>query len=100
MTRILLRIILLVLCLNGLSGCAYVHIKTPYDTDLHQTTLGEKEGKASYQSWLSLFMWGDAGTAAAAKNGGITTITHMDRQTTAVLFGFLYYKSTTIIYGN
>jgi hypothetical protein len=50
------------------------------------------------KSVLWLIAWGDAGTAAAAKQGGLTTVNHMDRETLFVLFG-LYSKSTTIVYG-
>jgi hypothetical protein len=48
---------------------------------------------------LWLVSWGDAGAAAAARNGGLTTINHMDVQIRNVLFG-LYTKETTIVYGD
>jgi TRL-like protein family len=82
-----------------LTGCLYLHVKTPYDTDLDKTVLGEKVGKANIYSVLWLFAWGDAGTEAAAKNGDITTINHMDREVFSILFG-LYSKTTTIVYGD
>lgn len=81
------------------SGCAYMNVKVPLDTDLNQTVLGQKTGKASAQSVLWLFAWGDAGTKAAAENGGITTINHMDEQIKMYLFG-LYTKKTVIVYGD
>jgi hypothetical protein len=43
--------------------------------------------------------WGDAGAAAAAKNGQISTLTHMDRELYVVLFG-IYTSQTTIVYGD
>ncbi len=61
-----------------LTGCLYSNVKAPFDTDLDKTVLGPKEGNASSYSVLWLFSRGDAGTAAAAKNGGIDTINHMD----------------------
>lgn len=82
-----------------ISGCLYMKVKAPYDTDLNQTTLGDKVGKAHNQSILWLIAWGDAGTAAAAKNGGITTVNHMDIEVFVILFG-LYSKTTTIVYGH
>jgi len=82
-----------------LSGCVYTHVLTPYDTDLNKTVLGQKQGKASMESVLWLIAWGDAGTAAAAKQGGLTTVNHMDREMLFVLFG-LYSKTTTIVYGD
>lgn len=82
-----------------LTGCLYLDIKTPYDTDLNETVLGEKRGKSRMYSVLWLVAWGDAGSAAAAADGGITTINHMDQEVFSVLFG-LYSRSTTVVYGN
>jgi hypothetical protein len=82
-----------------LSDCVYSHVLAPYDTDLNKTVLGQKHGKASMESVLWLIAWGDVSTAAAAKQGGLTTVNPMDRETLFVLFG-LYTKSTTIVYGD
>lgn len=82
-----------------LSGCFYAHVRTPLSTELDRTTLGQKTGEASMRSVLWLAAWGDAGTAAAAKNGGITTMYHMDREFLYVLFG-AYTRTTTIVYGD
>lgn len=86
------------LLLLALSGCAYIHVTMPLSTDLNQTELGDKRGESSIYSVLWLFAWGDGGAATAAKNGGITVMTHMDREVTSVLFG-LYTKTTTLVYG-
>jgi len=51
------------------------------------------------ESVLWLIAWGDASTSAAAKQGGLMTVNHMDRETLFVLFG-LYTKTTTIVYGD
>jgi len=61
--------------------------------------LGGKEGKSSYQSIFWLVAWGDAGTAAAAEEGEITVLNHIDMEIFSILFG-LYYKETTIVYGD
>ena len=82
-----------------LSGCLFTKVKVPYDTDLNQTTLGAKSGEAHMVSVLWLFAWGDAGTAAAARNGDISTVHHMDREVFSILFG-LYTRNTTIVYGD
>jgi hypothetical protein len=79
-------------------GCTYMHVRAPYDMDVNETELGDKVGKATRRSVLWLVYWGDAGTAAAAKDGGLTTLNHMDREILSVLFG-LYYQDTTIVYG-
>ena len=92
----LLRLALLVWPLA--SGC-FVNIKVPLDTDLDRTQLGTKVGESSAQSVLWLVFWGDSGTQAAAKQGGITTITHADRQLFTILFG-IYARETTIVYGD
>lgn len=81
------------------TGCVYTHVMAPYDTDLDRTNLGQKTGNASMQSILWLVAWGDASTAAAAKDGGLTTVNHMDREFLSVLFG-LYFRVTTIVYGD
>jgi len=79
-------------------GCVYSHVITPLDTDVDATRLGDKVGRSDLHSVLWLVAWGDAGTQAAAAEGGLTTINHMDVETLAVLFG-LYYHRTTIVYG-
>jgi len=82
-----------------MSGCVYTNIKQPLDTDVATTTLGAKVGTAQSESVLWMVAWGDGGTAAAAKNGGIRTINHMDQEVFLILFG-LYTRTTTIVYGD
>jgi hypothetical protein len=82
-----------------LSGCLYSHVTIPLSTTLDETELGQKQGKASIYSLVWLFAWGDAGAAAAAKNGGITTMKHMDMESYVILFG-IYTRTTTIVYGD
>ncbi|MEE9127373.1 MAG: TRL domain-containing protein, partial [Planctomycetota bacterium] len=53
-----------------LPGCLYAKVTVPLDTDLQETNLGDKTGKSLFQSVLWLFAWGDAGTQAAARDGG------------------------------
>jgi hypothetical protein len=89
----------LLLAILFLSGCVYVNIKAPLDRDVNRTELGSKVGTSSSQSVLWLFAWGDAGTEAAARNGGITTITHLDAAYRSYLFG-LYSERVTIAYGD
>ena len=82
-----------------LTGCLYSHFKTPLDTDINKTVLGQKVGESSLYSVLWLFAWGDMSVAAAAKNGGITTLHHMDAETFQILFG-LYTRQSIIVYGD
>ncbi|MFI5304862.1 MAG: TRL-like family protein [Nitrospiria bacterium] len=82
-----------------LSGCLYSHVQTPYDTHLDRSAIGSKQGRASAYSVLWLVSWGDQGIAAAAKNGGLATVTHLDQEVLSIFFG-IYTKTTTIAYGN
>lgn len=81
------------------TGCIYSRVRIPLDENFANTQLGVKEGKSTCRSLLWLFAWGDAGTRAAAENGGITVIKHADRETMIVLFG-LYTQMSTIVHGD
>lgn len=87
------------LLMGSFSGCVYTKVTLPLDTDVNQTELGSKIGKASARSVLGAVAWGDAGTKAAAENGNITTIRHLDQEQLVVLFG-AYARYTTICYGD
>ena len=94
------RVLILLLLLSAVlvSGCVYAHIRTPYDTDLNRSPMGDKTGTSSWTGILWAVAWGDGSSAAAARDGGITTLTQMDKEILSILFG-LYYKETTIVYG-
>lgn len=94
----MLRVLLLFVGIVFLPGCIYANIETPLDTDLNQTQLGSRVGESSFQSILGLIAWGDAGTQAAAEDGGITNILHADTRFFNILG--VYQKRTTIVYGN
>lgn len=81
------------------TGCVYMNVTQPLDTDLDQTKLGSKVGRSEAQSILGLIAWGDAGTQAAAREGGITTLNHADSQVFSIL-GFVYSRVSTIVYGD
>ena len=81
------------------SGCAYMHVQAPLDTNFDATQLGSKEGRSHSYSVLWLVAWGDAGSKAAARQGGITTIRQADTEMKSVLFG-LYTRMTTVVYGD
>jgi hypothetical protein len=90
--------ILLVLAVLLLQGCAYSHIQGPLDTNFDNTVLGSKVGKSHTRSVLWLFAWGDGGTKSAAEDGGITTITHADFEYYVYFFG-IYTRVSTVVYG-
>lgn len=81
-----------------LNACVYTHVTMPLSTELSETNLGDKKGESSMYSLFWLFAWGDAGAAKAAEKGGITVLTHMDRDFEMVLFG-VYTRVTTVLYG-
>ena len=81
------------------SGCAFVNIKTPFDTDLDKTELGSKRGTAEAYSLLWLVSWGDASYATAAKNGGIKVMKHADQEMQQVLLG-IYTRWRVVVYGD
>jgi hypothetical protein len=60
--------------------------------------MGPKTGRATNYSVHWVAAWGDASTSAAAANGGLTTVHHMDNELFSVFFG-MYTESTTIVYG-
>lgn len=83
----------------GMSGCAYMNVRVPLDTDFEKTELGNKEGHASTYTVGWAVSWGDAGTKAAAQEGGLSVIRHADREVLSVLMG-LYTRVTTVVYGD
>lgn len=56
-----------------------------------------KKGTASAEGYLGLVAQGDASIQAAAEDGGITNIHHVDYNTRSILG--LYVEYTTIVYG-
>jgi hypothetical protein len=92
------RLLLPLLAMPVLTGCLYSHITTPLDLDLDRTRLGDKVGVSEWQSVLGLVAWGDAGTQAAAKQGGLTQINHADLETLIIL-AIVYHRERTIVYG-
>lgn len=83
----------------------FTHIKAPLTTDFDATDVGTKTGKASTAYvriplyWFDLdFAWRQADLAAAARNGGITTVTYADYEYVSILGVFCEF--TTIAHGN
>ena len=96
-TLMVAAIVIITMAMTG--GCAYVDIKTPYDTNLDQTQLGSKQGVATAYSLFWLFAWGDTSYATAARNGDISVIRHADQEIQQVLFG-LYTRWRIVVYGD
>ncbi len=92
-------VLVLLISLWGLTGCAYVNTTTPLDLDLDRTTLGSKMGTAEAYSVLWLVVWGDAGYAAAARNGQIKVMRHADQEVFQVALG-LFTRWRVVVYGD
>lgn len=93
------RLATVVMCSHVLSGCLYVNATYPLDVNMNQTPIGSKVGTASRYSVLWAVAWGDGGTQAAARNGGLTVIHNADTHDQVYFFG-IYARRTTIVYGD
>lgn len=100
MKRRLKRVLLVTLVLlSAATGCVYMNVRIPLDTDLKDTELGSKVGKADTHAVLGLVAWGDSGMQAAAKDGDIQILRHADAEYLVVL-GILYARQRTVVYGD
>lgn len=81
-------------------GAAFIYAdtKAPMDIDADSTNLGSKTGKAKVTTILGLLSFGDASTTAAAQNGGITTVRHLDYEFKNILG--IYSEFTTVAKGD
>lgn len=80
------------------SGLLFADYSAPLDIDADQSKRGNKMGTSSVESILGLVATGDASIAEAARNGGITTIRHVDYQFKNLLG--IYSKFTVVVYGD
>lgn len=87
-----------------LTGCAtplpwgviYTEIKQPIAVG-DKPVLGTKTGRAMSTSVLGIVATGDASISTAARNGGITRISHVDYEVRNILG--LIGEYTTVVYG-
>ena len=91
--------------LLALSGCAFAPVMPPRGilyTDQQAPLFGGRapghaEGRASAHSVLFIFAWGDCSVTAAAANGGIKQIKHLDYR--LLNLALIYQRFTTIVRG-
>jgi hypothetical protein len=77
----------------------YTNIEAPLDLDsAGGKAIGPKRGEASTIAVLGLVAVGDAGVKAAAQQGGITRVNHLDYHFQSYVFG-AFAKYTTVAYG-
>ena len=79
-------------------GFFYSDIKAPLDVTMDNTDLGSKVGTAETVSIMGLVATGDASVKAAADDGNITTVKHIDYHLFNVM-GF-YSRFVTTVYGD
>jgi len=77
-------------------GCIYTEIKEPIAVG-DQPIIGQKVGRAMTTSVLGIVATGDASITTAARNGGITKISHVDYEVRNILG--LIGEYTTVVYG-
>ena len=100
------KVFLFVCTVFTLSSCAIVNApvngaiyqKTQSAGSATANTLGSKKGEATATSILGLVAYGDASIQKAAKEAGITKISHVDQKSKSVLG--LFSKYTVIVYGD
>lgn len=80
---------------SPVTGFLYTGVKGPVTAT--GATGYSQTGTSSCYSLLGLVGIGDASIQAAATKGNITTISHVDHQTTSLLG--IFAKYTTIVYG-
>jgi len=87
-----------------LTGCAtpvplgviYTELKQPVAVG-DKPVMGTKTGRAMSTSVLGIVATGDSSITAAARNGGITKISHVDYEVRNILG--LIGEYTTVVYG-
>lgn len=100
------KVFLFVCTVFTLSSCAIarapvngaIYQKTQSAVSATDNALGSKKGEATATSILGLVAYGDASIQKAAKEAGITKISHVDQKSKSVLG--LFSKYTIIVYGD
>jgi hypothetical protein len=101
--RLILCVALLVVAIAGISGCANAPVIAPLTIDqkgpvagFDSTAGSSKVGRAQAEGIL-IVGYGDASISAAAAEGEITKIHHVDCEVLGI-FG-IYTRYETIVYG-
>lgn len=104
MKKKLIRIVTAVAFAAGMSSCLATQAGMGgIYTDVKQGEMatsnvrGSKVGTSKASSYVGLIAIGDASVDAAAKNGGITRISHVDSHKTSILG--IINTTVTIVYG-
>jgi len=84
-------------CSTAMGGAGVLYSGVTVGQGATSNTVGTKVGTSEAYGVLGLVNIGNAGIQKAARDGGITKISHVDVKTTGVLGLFTSYK--TIVYG-
>jgi len=79
-------------------GYAFTNISAPLDTQVEGTRVGSRTGKAHSVAILGLFAFGDASVEAAAQEGDLSQVDHLDYEFLNILG--VYQKFTTVATGS
>lgn len=79
-------------------GLVFSDYKMPLDSGFGDRKVTEKVGKATTENILGVVVVGDSSIEAAAAEGNITTIHHVDYHFWNILG--IYSKFTTLVYGD
>ena len=82
----------------GVLGSGMLYNDTVEPNQVTANSLGSKVGEAQIANYLGVVALGDAGVQKAAKNAGITKISHVDKKVWSILG--LYTTTTYTVYGN
>lgn len=82
-------------CGGGVTGVIYTDIVTPVAAT--SNTVGTKVGSSQCVGYVGIVALGDGSIDAAAKNGNITKISHVDVQTKSYVG--VYTINTYVVYG-
>ena len=82
-------------CGGGVSGAIYTDIVTPVAAT--SNAVGTKVGSSQCVGYVGIVALGDGGIDAAAKNGNISRISHVDVQTKSYVG--CYTVNTYVVYG-
>lgn len=79
-------------------GLFYANVSAPIDTNADNTPVSARSGESGTTSILGLFAFGDASVTTAARNGGLSTVNHVDYEYFHVLY--VYQTFTVRAYGD
>ncbi|MBN1476838.1 hypothetical protein JXA47_08795 [Candidatus Sumerlaeota bacterium] len=79
-------------------GLLFSNIESTIDIDTDETDLGSRRGESSSYAALGLFSFGKASVAAAAEEGDVLIINHVDYAYLNVIG--LFQRFTVIVYGD